>query len=197
MTLLQMLELAGVRISDWTGRHPIWTVVGIIAVFICSTVTVKKMELPVYHWARDWINKRLDGFGRRINAGVTQDVTILTGSVAELTRTVATITTELQAQKTTADRRRADDYRRDILRFNREIMEGGYPDRESYVEALAIIDLYTDYCRAHEDYPNSRATAAVENIKHHYQHCLAVGFVKEDKHGYHYQIPGGSADQCS
>lgn len=188
MTLLQLLELAGVRISDWTGRHPIWTVVGILGTVIGSTVTVKKLELPIYKWARDWLNKRLDGFGRRINAGVTQDVTILTGSVAELTRTVAAITTELQAQKATADRRRADDYRRDILRFNREIMEGGCPDRESYVEALAIIDRYEGYCRDHEDYPNSRATAAVENIKHHYQHCLAVGFVKEDKHGKHHQL---------
>ena len=58
-------------------------------------------------------------------------------------------------------------------------MEGAAPDRESYVEILAVIDRYDGYCTEHPGYPNSRATAAIENIKTHYQHRLKVGFCKE------------------
>ena len=103
----------------------------------------------------------------------------LTETVAVQSQLLAQLSTELQEQKSTADRRRADDYRREILRFNREIMEGAAPDRESYVEILAVIDRYDGYCTEHPGYPNSRATAAIQNIKTHYQYRLKVGFCKE------------------
>lgn len=165
MTLQQLLDV--VRGVPW------WAAAG---AFVLGTVTVKKMELPVWGWARDWINARLAGIGQRMNAQVSADVAALTGTVEVLTETVGALSQELQAQKTTADRRRADDYRREILRFNREIMEGAAPDRESYVEALAIVDRYNDYCREHPDYPNCRAEAAIRNIKTHYDRRMKAGF---------------------
>ena len=197
MTLLQLLELAGEMAAAWSGRHPIWTTLIIIGALVGSTVTVKKLELPVYRWARDWLNARLDGLGKRLNAGLDSKVSSLTATVAAQSQLLAQVTAELQDQKDTADRRRADDHRREILRFNREIMEGAAPDRESYVEILDLIDRYREYCREHEKYPNSRADAAMKNIEYHYQYRLKVGFQKEAIHGQNHRFPGGPADQCS
>ena len=197
MGLLQLIEVAGEAWSRWAGEHPVRAVLAVVAVVIGSTVTVKRLELPVYKWARDWLNARLDGLGKRLNAGLDSKVSSLTETVAVQSQLLAQLSTELQEQKTTADRRRADDYRREILRFNREIMEGAAPDRESYVEILAVIDRYDGYCTEHPGYPNSRATAAIQNIKTHYQHRLKVGFCKEVTHGQNHRFPGGPADQCS
>lgn len=179
MALLQLIEAVGEAWSRWAGAHPVRAVLAVVAVVIGSTVSVKKLDLPVYKWARDWLNARLDGLGKRLNAGLDSKVSGLTETVAVQSQLLAQLSAELQEQKATADRRRADDYRREILRFNREIMEGAAPDRESYVEILAVIDRYDGYCTEHPGYPNSRATAAIENIKTHYQHRLKVGFYKE------------------
>lgn len=201
MGLLQLIETAGAELSRWAGEHPVRAVLAVVAVVIFSTVTVKRLELPVYkwvhNWVRDWLNARLDGLGKRLNAGLDSKVSSLTETVAVQSQLLAQLSTELQEQKATADRRRADDYRREILRFNREIMEGDALDRESYVEILAVIDRYDGYCTEHPDYPNSRATAAIQNIKTHYQHRLKVGFCKEVTHGQNHRFPGGPADQCS
>ena len=179
MTILQLIEAALAPVGQWAAEHPLRAAAVVIGVIIGSTVTVKRLELPVYRWARDWVNRRLDSLGGRLNAGLARDVSGLAETVSQQSQLLAALTQELQEQKATADRRRADDYRREILRFNRELMEGASPDRESYVEALILIDRYESYCQDHPDYPNSRATAAIENIKHHYQRCLVVGFVKE------------------
>ena len=177
------MELAGSRIGDWAQTHPIWAAVTILGTVVGSTVTVRKLELPVYRWARDWLNKRLDGLGKRLNASLETKIELQSQELAAMQLTVTQLRETLASHELVADRRRADDYRRDILRFNRELMAGAAPDRESYVEALAIIDRYEGYCREHPDYPNSRATAAIENIKQHYQHCLVVGFREEVHHG--------------
>ena len=183
MGLTQLIEAVGEAWSRWAGAHPVRAVLAVVAVVILSTVTVKRLELPVYkwvhNWVRDWLNARLDGLGKRLNAGLDSKVSSLTETVERQSAVLAALEEKLQAQEATADRRRADDYRREILRFNREIMEGAAPDRESYVEILAVIDRYDGYCTEHPGYPNSRATAAIQNIKTHYQHRLKVGFCKE------------------
>lgn len=179
MTILQMIEAGMGACGQWAAAHPLRAAAVVLCTIIGSTVTVKRLELPVYKWARDWINARLDGLGKRLNAGLDSKVSSLTETVEEQSQLLVQLSDELQEQKATADRRRADDYRREILRFNREIMEGAAPDRESYVEILTVIDRYDGYCTEHPGYPNSRATAAIENIKTHYQHRLKVGFSKE------------------
>ena len=179
MSLLQLIETAGTELGRWAGVHPVRAVLAVVGVVIGSTVTVKRLELPIYKWARDWINARLDGLGSRLNAGLDVKVSGLTATVERQSAVLAALEEKLREQEATADRRRADDYLREILRFNREIMEGATPDRESYVEILEVIDRYDGYCTEHPGYPNSRATAAIENIKTNYQHRLKVGFCKE------------------
>lgn len=197
MTILQLIEAAVAPVGQWAAEHPLRAAAVVIGVIIGSTVTVKRLELPVYRWARDWVNRRLDSLGGRLNAGLDRKVSSLAETVDRQSAVLAVLEEKLREQESTADRRRADDYRREILRFNREIMEGGAPDRESYVEILAVIDRYDGYCTEHPGYPNSRATAAIKNIKTHYQHRLKVGFCKEVTHGQNHQCSGHHADQCS
>lgn len=56
MGLLQLIEAVEEAWSRWAGEHPVRAVLAVVAVVIGSTVTVKKLELPVYRWARDWIS---------------------------------------------------------------------------------------------------------------------------------------------
>ena len=161
------------QIMDLCRAHP---VPAVILLLLGGTITLKKMELPVWEVCTAWINGWLDGLGKRLNASLAKEIERQGAELSAMQSVVGQLQETLAAHELIADRRRADDYRRDILRFNREIMEGCKPDRESYVEALTLIDRYCEYCREHPDYPNSRATAAIENIRQHYQQCLLVGF---------------------
>lgn len=44
--------------------------------------------------------------------------------------------------------------------------------REHFIEILAVIDAYEDYCRSHPDYKNNRCICAVANIKRVYNERL-------------------------
>ena len=43
---------------------------------------------------------------------------------------------------------------------------------EHFIEILAVIDAYEDYCRSHPDYKNNRCICAVANIKRVYNERL-------------------------
>ena len=59
-----------------------------------------------------------------------------------------------------------------ILRFNDELIDDKHHTREHFIEILAIIDAYEDYCRSHPDYKNNRCICAVANIKRVYNERL-------------------------
>jgi hypothetical protein len=179
MTLWQIIVLCWQHVSRWAAAHPGKAVLACIGITVGSSVTAQRLELPIWRWARDWINKRLDGLGKRLNAS-------LSATIAEQGQKIATLETvvgqllEAQAKaEATADRRRADDHRQEILRFNLALVGGSKPDRESYVEILGRIDRYNRYCDDHPEYQNSRADAAIQNIRIHYNNRLKVGFNQE------------------
>lgn len=62
--------------------------------------------------------------------------------------------------------------RTQILRFNDELIDDKHHTREHFIEILAIIDAYEDYCRSHPDYKNNRCICAVANIKRVYNERL-------------------------
>ena len=70
------------------------------------------------------------------------------------------------------DERNANLLRTQILRFNDELIDDKHHTREHFIEILAIIDAYEDYCRSHPDYKNNRCICAVANIKR----CTTSGF---------------------
>lgn len=82
------------------------------------------------------------------------------------------IKAEVSAQKELSDKREADGWRADILRFNMELVKHTKHTREDYIEILDIIDKYEKYCEAHKDYENNRAVHAVANIERCYDDRL-------------------------
>lgn len=82
------------------------------------------------------------------------------------------IKAEVSSQKALSDKREADGWRADILRFNMELVKHTKHTREDYIEILDIIDKYEKYCDAHKDYENNRAVHAVANIERCYDDRL-------------------------
>ena len=179
MTLWQILSLCRAEVSGWAAAHPGKAVLVIIGIAVGSSVTAQRLELPVWRWARDWINKRLDGLGKRLNASLTAKIEEQGEKIATLESAVKDLKEAQAKAEATADRRRADDYRKEILRFNLSLMEGSMPDRESFAEILRTIKRYEDYCKEHEEYTNHQATSAIRNIIKHYDNRQKVGFNQE------------------
>lgn len=72
----------------------------------------------------------------------------------------------------TDDKRDADLHRSRILQFNTELLRDIKHTREDFIEALAEIDEYENYCKEHPKYENNRATHAISNIKRVYDERL-------------------------
>lgn len=70
------------------------------------------------------------------------------------------------------DERNADSHRQRILRFNNELLRDIPHTQEDFIEILAEIDLYEDYCKAHQEYKNNRAIHAIANIGRVYDERL-------------------------
>ena len=87
--------------------------------------------------------------------------------------------TKLDAHIKADDERNADDRRTRILRFNNELYRDIFHTKEDFVDILADIDAYEDYCREHPEYKNSRATHAVANIGRVYDERLLKHDFKE------------------
>ena len=70
------------------------------------------------------------------------------------------------------DEREADKVRTSILHFNNELLREIPHTKEEFVEILAKIDWYKDFCKTHEEYRNSRAVHAIANILRVYDERL-------------------------
>lgn len=103
--------------------------------------------------------------GKALNKDVLDRLTTLESEQQE-------IKSELAAQKALSDKREADGWRADILRFNLELVERTRHTREDYIEMLDIIDKYEAYCDTHKDYENNRAVHAIANIERCYDDRL-------------------------
>ena len=62
-----------------------------------------------------------------------------------------------------------------ILRFNDELMNGVQHSQEYFRQQLQDIDTYERYCDKHEEFQNSYAVMAIDNIKSTYKRLLADG----------------------
>lgn len=103
--------------------------------------------------------------GRALNKDVLDRLSTLEDEQRE-------IKAEVSAQKELSDKREADGWRADILRFNMELVKHTKHTREDYIEILDIIDKYEKYCEAHKDYENNRAVHAIANIERCYDDRL-------------------------
>lgn len=91
---------------------------------------------------------------------------------ADLLKELADTRAALEKHIQMDDERNADAHRGKILAFNTELLRGQDHTREDFIEALAEIDCYEGYCRAHPEYKNSRAVHAIANIGRVYDERL-------------------------
>lgn len=96
--------------------------------------------------------------GRAINAEV----------LCELKQTNEKLDEHIRAD----DERNADMRRTRILRFSNELIREIPHTKEDFIDVLADIDDYEDYCRDHPDYKNNRAFHAIANIGRAYDDRL-------------------------
>lgn len=102
-----------------------------------------------------WLAKAV---GRAINADVAKEL--------------GEIKAKLDAHVTMDDRRTADGHRARILHFNNELLRDIGHTKEEFIEVLAEIDAYEEYCRSNPEYPNNRAILAIDNIREVYKERL-------------------------
>ena len=80
------------------------------------------------------------------------------------------------------DERNADTLRMRVLHFNNELLRGDRHTREDFIEILAVIDAYEQYCKNHPNYRNNRASHAITNIGRVYDERLKLrDFLGENK----------------
>lgn len=125
---------------------------GITAVVALMSV-VQIAPIKINPWS--WVARRL---GRAINADMSKEL--------------AEIKKKLDDHVTQDDRRTADSHRAKILHFNNELLREINHTKEEFVEVLAEIDAYEEFCREHPEYPNNRAVLAIENIRENYKERL-------------------------
>ncbi len=91
---------------------------------------------------------------------------------AEVLRELDAVKKRLDGHITMDDRRVADGHRTRILHFNNELLRDIKHTKEEYIEVLAEIDAYEQYCTENPDYPNNRAVLAIRNIRDNYMNRL-------------------------
>lgn len=96
--------------------------------------------------------------GRAINAEVLEEV--------KETRS------RLDAHIKADEEYNADARRTRILRFNNELIRDVPHTKEDFIDILADIDDYEDFCRKNPDYKNNRAVHAIANIGRVYDERL-------------------------
>ena len=129
------------------------------AVVVLMTL-VQIAPIKINPWS--WIAQAI---GRALNKDVLDQLKSLEDEQQALKKEVA-------SQKELSDKREADGWRADILRFNMELVKHTKHTREDYIEILDIIDKYEAYCESHKDYENNRAVHAVANIERCYDDRL-------------------------
>ena len=76
---------------------------------------------------------------------------------------------------------RADDSRRNIIIFDDEIRRKLGHSEESFNQVNEDITHYTEYCRSHANYQNSKAVAAIQNIRETYRQVKRKTHLSEEE----------------
>lgn len=139
-----------------------------VLVALLSLVEVSPIKINPWSGLAKWL-------GRAINGEVLSTMqTIQTAQKAQ--------TDALAAHIKADDERNADTLRMRVLHFNNELLRGDRHTREDFIEILAVIDAYEQYCKNHPNYRNNRASHAIANIGRVYDERLKLrDFLGENK----------------
>lgn len=126
-----------------------------------TLVQFSPLKINPWSWVLDILKWLWRGFCRSLNAEVL-------AQISEVKTEQQNIREKLENHIKLDDEREADKVRASILHFNNELLRSIPHTKEEFVEVLAKIDWYNDFCENHKDYRNSRAVHAIANIERVY-----------------------------
>lgn len=137
-----------------------------VALGLPTLVQISPVKINPWSWLLKMLKWLWKGFCRSLNAEVLTEL-------AEVKTAQNDVKAKLESHIKMDDEREADKVRSSILRFNNELLRDIPHTKEEFVEILAKIDWYNDFCDTHKDYRNSRAVHAIANIERVYDERLA------------------------
>ncbi len=138
------------------------------AAILLTIIQVLPFKINPWSWLGRIGKKLLNIIGSYINSNVMQELSVIKEEQAQTKE-------KLEAHILSDEYQTMDGKRRAILSFNNELCRGIRHTKESFIETLKDIDDYESYCRDHENYPNTRAECAIENVKLTYKDVLHRG----------------------
>ena len=136
-----------------------------VALGIPTLIEVCPIKINPWSWLFRMVKMLWGSFCRSLNSDVLDKLSALEKGQGA---------TQAQLEKHIAmdDEREADKVRASILHFNNELLREIPHTKEEFVEILAKIDWYNDFCDTHKDYRNCRAVHAIANIERVYDERL-------------------------
>ena len=136
-----------------------------VALGIPPLIEVCPIKINPWSWLFKMLKMLWRSFCRSLNSDVLDKLSALEKGQGA---------TQAQLEKHIAmdDEREADKVRASILHFNNELLREIPHTKEEFVEILAKIDWYNDFCDTHKDYRNCRAVHAIANIERVYDERL-------------------------
>ena len=136
-----------------------------VALGIPTLIEVCPIKINPWSWIFKMLKILWRSFCRSLNSDVLDKLSALEKGQGA---------TQAQLEKHIAmdDEREADKVRASILHFNNELLREIPHTKEEFVEILAKIDWYNDFCDTHKDYRNRRAVHAIANIERVYDERL-------------------------
>lgn len=136
-----------------------------IALGLPTLIELSPLKINPWGWVLKMLKKMWRGFCRSMNADVL-------AKLSDVEQEQKETRAKLEKHIKLDDEREADKVRSSILHFNNELLRDIPHTKEEFVEILAKIDWYNDFCETHKDYRNSRAVHAIANIERVYDERL-------------------------
>ena len=142
-----------IQIDTWMQQG----VIGLL-IILAGMIKIPKLELNIWNL-----------IGRTIGRSVNKEMMDLFNDVQ---KEIKGVKDEVDKLKKDEELERVRQARQRILRFNDEILFNKRHSKEHFDEILDDIDVYEEYCAAHEDYENNKAVLAITTIREVYKECL-------------------------
>lgn len=136
-----------------------------VALGLPTLIQISPIKINPWSWIWKMLKWLWRGFCRSLNAEVLAKLSEVETSQLETKQ-------KLENHIMLDDRREADKVRASILQFNNELLRNIPHTKEEFVEILAKIDWYNDFCDTNKDYKNCRAVHAIANIERVYDDRL-------------------------
>lgn len=141
----------------------------IIALCVALGIPTLIEVCPIKINPRSWLFRMLKMLWRSFCRSLNSDVL---DKLSALEKGQGATQAQLEKHIAMDDEREADKVRASILHFNNELLREIPHTKEEFVEILAKIDWYNDFCDTHKDYRNCRAVHAIANIERVYDERL-------------------------